>query len=793
MSDSGGNCLKNWQKWLREREILQNYLGRCLDRQPSDLVMNLNEEWRMVNEEKTLIDYTEIQTEFDYYRGNPSFWKLPFELFNKNDPCGRSYLFGPESLKEKGIIPMLERVGVPTKILQEKHVYPRTRNMWCQWADFEYRKIKMKVLKEKLDKIQPHHPDYENLIVIGHKAEMCETKPSTAINQLSDSEEIKSDEQMKVSKVKMALKMEPQVSLIINGFHLKPNDLNTTKVFLLAFTDFNIQSKKLATKYLSIENKSSVPVKLSFRQIEPYNLFHDLIPYRQKGIVFFFGRGDLILTAGQKLEYPFKFKTSRPGNYDETWEIRTTPKLWKPPAKILLKLKGFADSSSAEKLKEISSDLDNNVRDSLVKDTIQELLYNVETRSEHIGILHYYDQAQLFETINSRITPYVNNPKYKFNTIVTENLKRLYDTVRQESDPVNWNYSIDELRLMVLQYDLNNEEGESKMEELNHLLNRLQAPVAPPCNSSQLYNVFSSFLCSSVIQICNDICRLQEDLGILFQPKYPVSFGSTIKLSSIEMAMDRKVSETKGSTKRRNSKGEESRKLRRDSKASSQRLFKRNSGSRRKKSIESSIEEISEESDAVTITKIPDYISIQYKHNLYVIFYTNLCKAIDAIESSVISKEEIVPHRSIKRLEECEFFEKRYHHKSAINLNALISEILHPEGETMEEIEQPSIPKLISYPEYLYQPSANTKPEMEKRSTSTIEGGKLDPNWLDFKEIGAQTSETSVEYDLVQKVEILQASTSLEDVEYNRDVACQKEEEEHVSDEEYFYPSEQED
>lgn len=791
--------------------------------------MNFADELRMVKEEQTLMDYTKIETEPDIYRGHPNFWKLPLELFNKNDPCGRSYLFKPLSLEEQGIVPTLERVGMPDAILKEKRILPRTRNLWEKWSNFQYRKLKIMELEAKLEKIQPHRPDYAELIVIGNKTEM-QQQTSTYPDDIESSDDegdgaegttVKETEatESKAQKTMEPIKSKgaPALCLIIDGFSFIPHELRTAKVFLLAFTDFKVNSKTLQTKYLCLENKGSIPLKLSFKKISTYNLFHDLIPYRQKGITFFFERSDLILTPGQKLNYPFKFTTSKPGNYDETWEICTNPKLWKAPAKVILKLKGFADTGDAEKCAEIVAELDNNMRESLVKDTLRELLENVESASDPVSILHYYDQARLFETINSSLTAYGDRPKYKYNEVVIRDFKNLYDSIKNETSPPEWNYSIHDLRSLALHYDLNNnEDGKNALSEVDSLVKHLQAACEWPCRKDQVYNIFSSFLRSSLTKICSEISNLERDLGITFQPRYRCFENNELRQSSFERA-ERRFSEAKAISKRRISKSDDaSRKLRRNSRgASSQRLsVRRNSSSRRRRSKESSILELTEEADAITIN-LPQTLSAQYKYNLYVIFYTNLCNAIDAIESALINKEVVVPHISINKLEETKAFQEKYSRKSVFDLTELISEILSSETNKMKPSDQSEIEnetafdeetalssypsrqklqKLISYPETIFRPlQVNDEViDMDVHSVSTLEGGKLDPNWLDFKEVAAQTSSTSVEYDLVQKVEILQDSTSLQNVEYNREVACQKNEQEHVSDEEYFYPSAEE-
>lgn len=770
------NSLENWRKWLQERQRLQNHLAKCLDRLPGDLVMNLDEEVRGIREEKTLIGYTEIETEVDKFRGSPSFWKAPWELVFRKNRNEKSYLFKKETLEEKGIVPDVECVRIPRRILEEKHVFPRTRSLWTQWNKLEYRKLKMMQLQEKLERIQPHRPEFDNLIVVGNKIEVCETKDSDDGSTISNDESVEEI----VAKPKGAIKSRRivlQTPFIINDCYFLPNELNTIKSFVIAFPDFNVKSKQCATKFLTFENKSTTPLKLSFHPSEPYNLFHDLIPYRKQGIAFFFKRDDIFLMPGQKLEHPIRFKTSKPGNYSEIWEITTTPKLWREPAKVIVKLKGFADVTTMEKCKELANELEKLVEDGVVKDIISELMHNVneEIKSETLSFLHYYDEAKLFETINSQITPYRNTPKYKYNRNIVEKLKQLFESARNEQGkPAQWNYSLEGLRSLLVSQP-------EALQECDELINHLDAPFPPTCNGyNTSYITFFAFLNAAITESCNEIHKLQEDLGIIVSSKYPTTILP--KTSFIEKRPD---------TKRRSSKDSHAKLVvKKTTKTSLQKLIKRGSVDSKTRKSKASIFSVKPDEEKPVDVKIPDHLATQYKHNLYVIFYTNLCKTVDAIETAVASQEAELPHRSLQTIQECKTFDNKYYNSKHININTLIAEILKPAEPTEKLVTSTVGTRQISYPETLFLPRAAAEvTERGIRSTSTLEGGKLDPNWLDLKEIAAQTSRTSREFDLVQQVEVLQEATSLQDVEFSREVGCQKEQDEHVSDEEHFYSS----
>lgn len=789
--------LENWQKWLQERERLQSYLGKRLKHHPGELLMNAGDELRLVNEEKSLIHYTRILTKWDHWRGNPVFWKLPLELFNKCDPGGRSFLFKQMTKEEMGEVPTLERVGVPQRILMEKHIVPRTRNVYRKWINSEFRKNKIKSLAEKLEKLQPHRPDYDELIIVGQSSsgKRKEEKPVQEVVEISPPKQ-----------TEHFLHKPEQLSLIVDDYEFNAcESFSGTKIFLLAFEECDIKSRKLKEKYLSLENRSSVPLKLSWKKIQPYNLFHDLIPERLKTMVFFFEQDDLILLPEQKLDFLFMFRSSESGSYSESWELRVRPALWKEPSKVVVKLKGAADIGNIkEKCDEVLSSLENDARETLIRDTLSKILNRVQIRDDFIPVLHFYDRESLFETMNSNLTAYNDHPKYKYNEIVIKRFEALYQTVKRETDPYEWNYSIHDLRLMVLQHDLSSTDDDSKMQELDDIISHLQSPCEWSCMNTNTYTTFFNQLSSCFAKIDEEVGKLEEDLGVSFQIKQPRLSVENASLSS-EIKSD--IADRKG---KRGSKGSSSQKLGRNPSSSIKRKKSKAKGGDNL--------EVLQEQPSVEIAEprgLPESLLAQYKHNLYVIFYSNLCSAVDAIECALQKTEEAMQHRNVKRLEECKAFESKYYRNSKVDLSALVSEILHSDidqhtekpvkekgtaldikNETTIGIYKTYSSKLkpISYPEKIfYEDTLSHRIEkvvpMVVRSTSTLEGRQLDPEWQDFKEIGAQTSEQSQEFDLVQNVEVLEEKTFLQNVEFSRAVACQKNEDEHVSDEEYFYPS----
>lgn len=119
--------LQHWERWLDRRKKMHEKLFKKLRRHPASLLMNSGDCYRSIQEEKSILEYTKIETHFDRYRGNPEFWTLPCALKEKSPPYKFSEYFAVKSKAEKNQVPELEYVGVPDYIYNEKDVAPRTR------------------------------------------------------------------------------------------------------------------------------------------------------------------------------------------------------------------------------------------------------------------------------------------------------------------------------------------------------------------------------------------------------------------------------------------------------------------------------------------------------------------------------------------------------------------------------------------------------------------------------------------------------------------------------------------
>lgn len=161
------NHLKNWEEWRAKRKKLFCKLYRKTGRKPGELVLNYGEEFRKVQEERTRMEYARINTNFDKYRGNPEFWLLPTKLKDKGYEDPQYFAF--QTSPEKNIIPPVVRIATPEYFMRRKKIFPLLRSIYTKWSSSKYRQNQLKVLEDKLKEIEPHIPDPSQLFVIGKR------------------------------------------------------------------------------------------------------------------------------------------------------------------------------------------------------------------------------------------------------------------------------------------------------------------------------------------------------------------------------------------------------------------------------------------------------------------------------------------------------------------------------------------------------------------------------------------------------------------------------------------------
>lgn len=124
---AGQKYLKNWEKWVVKRKQVHEHLSKSLNRPAGDLLMNLDEDYRKIQEERLMFGYCKINTYFDKYRGNPAFWKVPVGLAEKSGQPRNPIYFANMTKIEQNEVPIIKHVTTPNYIKTEKNISPSGR------------------------------------------------------------------------------------------------------------------------------------------------------------------------------------------------------------------------------------------------------------------------------------------------------------------------------------------------------------------------------------------------------------------------------------------------------------------------------------------------------------------------------------------------------------------------------------------------------------------------------------------------------------------------------------------
>lgn len=297
-----------------------------------------------------------------------------------------------------------------------------------------------------MKKVDPHKPDFRNLFIKGIAVGTGTIQIQTP-QKLQFFEGITTD----VSETDIVQPSESKsskLSLSINDFHLSPHlQLGGTRKVHVLF-DYDVNNKTVATEYLSIKNLGSTTIRFYWKASDKVQYFKDIIRDTSHEIYFYFNKNEGLILPGQTIEFPIWFKTREPGTFYEQWEFYTKPNVMPPDTHLLIVCYAAATIGNMnEKIEMIREQLQRNVRDCLIKEILSTVISNVP-HNKFKPTVYCYNKREIFETINSQFDILHRRPKYLYNKEVVRELQRFYKRVRRSSDPKNWNYRIEELRLL---------------------------------------------------------------------------------------------------------------------------------------------------------------------------------------------------------------------------------------------------------------------------------------------------------------------------------------------------------
>jgi len=516
-----GHALSNWDKHMNERKKQQEHLANTMKVPIDMLVMNQGEQFRTVQEERTVIDRAMPSMNYGKgYRVGSEFWKQVENFGPGREEEGLSITL---TQTERGFAPPVEHIGYANFIKHEMGVpwnkTRRTKDVHYPWDKSFYREERYKQLGRIISELDPHDPYMDGLEVIGKKIEpnlsnqyeFCAPVHRDLTPILDDSQEedlVLDEEKENDDPLAMFIDVVPEhtfgPSLLINGQSASWKGENhcpgTEEAGLTVRLMFDAEVEDFAKSSVNITNDGTAAIFYHWEkkpQLNPFGI-HKGRPLQR----FYFDSSDGRIMPGQTIELPILFKSVNSGLFNEVWQLETHPVLL-GGSNIELVLRGMASKQDdfVEDRKKLEEDLKYRQRDRIVERIIDEVIAGIGTPPRPgTPDDKYITEEEIFKRQNDQM-------HYKTDTI--DSLKSMY---RQLDEECGWNLSVDSL-LKIITMENDDEAKEEMLENLNNDVQRLvnQAPSPLPKSA---YNTCYQILCETVDAFVNESSKLRLLLGL---------------------------------------------------------------------------------------------------------------------------------------------------------------------------------------------------------------------------------------------------------------------------------------
>ncbi|KAG8565025.1 hypothetical protein GDO81_012674, partial [Engystomops pustulosus] len=321
------NALNNWTYHmdLRKRQLdsLSHQLGR-----PSDqLLMNLSEDFRRVQEERHLIDRSIPALEHGkgHHIGS-EFWNLS-EVIG-DDVTGLTMTL---TQCERGYPSPITHIGKPPGIRQEtgSAERPPYHCTWDKSLYLQHRKEKLRAVMEELNFTKP---DIDGLEVIGRgrtfTSVSAESVPITEEQQETPSEDKENQDPLsEFPDVVPDFVLGPSLLFCGQPAVWVENPMSyREKVGISTRITFEALAGEKASSVLEVVNNGSAAVWYEWRRLPHVTSLGNL--HKEPRVQhFYFNTSAGVILPGEAQTFPFHFKSVTAGIFSESWEFCTHPVL----------------------------------------------------------------------------------------------------------------------------------------------------------------------------------------------------------------------------------------------------------------------------------------------------------------------------------------------------------------------------------------------------------------------------------------------------------------------------------
>ncbi|XP_041888384.1 MYCBP-associated protein isoform X2 [Corvus kubaryi] len=366
-------AFQNWSHHMAMRKKQEKHLGEILHKPENELLMNVSDNYRQIQEERDLIDRS-LPALFPGkgYRVGSEFWSLPEQI--GDELTGLTLTL---TRTECGHPEPLTHVGKPRTVQRETGLKP-PKKIPCHlnWDKSLFLKHRRQELKSILEELGFCKPDLEGLEVIG-KGQPFTSVSAEAFRHTTHSEEIENLDPLGDSFI-VVPEAERVPSLVFCGEPARWIKGITTcrkEIGIAARLTFETLTSEKAESFLTVTNDGKAAIWYNWMRLPQQ------IPSKGRRIpCFYFDTRPGVILPGETRSFSFTFKSERPGIFSEPWEFRTHPLLL-GGALLQVTLWGIAvyEDKLADFREKVESELAARERAAIVKDSLNELLHRIRT------------------------------------------------------------------------------------------------------------------------------------------------------------------------------------------------------------------------------------------------------------------------------------------------------------------------------------------------------------------------------------------------------------------------------
>ncbi|KAI8898310.1 MYCBP-associated protein family-domain-containing protein [Globomyces pollinis-pini] len=381
------HALQNWKRHSVEWNRMEQRLVSKSQKSSDELLMARLGEYRMVVEEKTLIEEA-LHVMEDH---QIDFWKEGIRI--GSDLLGLS--FQPPIGGQR----QLERL----RTKQPLNHYPKK-----SWIQQQARK------KELGDTIKSIDPFYK------HGGDYLET---TGINLSKFEAELTKSYIKRLEKLKETRHLTEELNKLNKEVKSDVSEVPSSRMVLMCSSNrlvFEVTKDKIASSILTIHNRGTYVVHFEWVKTKlknPLKITND----NNTRFFFTFKKGTIL--PGTAYDFPIVFKSSKNGIFTEQWTLNTSPKL--PTGKeINVTLQGiaFEVDLNVQKRRNVDKLLESRIANTLANEIITKVMTKLD-----MEINRRYMPFK--DTIRNRFESQNKLFRLNFNSVVYEKLKSLSNSV----------------------------------------------------------------------------------------------------------------------------------------------------------------------------------------------------------------------------------------------------------------------------------------------------------------------------------------------------------------------------